>query len=149
MKALAGSGQRNAALSQFQLCKKRLEKELGISPSQDTYKLYEEIQGDALLLTTTPSIKGPPVRKEEMPIFMLTDIEGSTRLWDTYHEAMLPALLKHNQILEERISQHGGRILELRGDGVKAVFEGQKSFSMYDRYSKRFGGYGLGRCWQP
>jgi predicted ATPase/class 3 adenylate cyclase/tetratricopeptide (TPR) repeat protein len=59
-----------------------------------------------------------------MPIFLLTDIESSTRLWDTYHQAMLPALMKHNAILEEQITKHGGRILELRGDGVKAVFEG-------------------------
>ena len=43
---------------------------------------------------------------------------------DTHRQAMLTALLQHNQILEELIPQHGGRILELRGDGVKAVFEG-------------------------
>ena len=59
-----------------------------------------------------------------MPVFLLTDIEGSTRLWDTHHQAMLSALLQHNTILEAQISRHGGRILELRGDGVKAVFEG-------------------------
>jgi len=37
---------------------------------------------------------------------------------------MLAALLQHNAILEQQIPKHGGRILELRGDGVKAVFEG-------------------------
>lgn len=37
---------------------------------------------------------------------------------------MLLALLQHNAILEQQIPKHGGRILELRGDGVKAVFEG-------------------------
>lgn len=36
---------------------------------------------------------------------------------------MLPALLLHNAILEEQITQVGGRILEMRCDGVVAVFE--------------------------
>jgi predicted ATPase len=36
---------------------------------------------------------------------------------------MIPVLHRHNAILEAQISQHGGRILELHGDGIKAVFE--------------------------
>jgi predicted ATPase/DNA-binding SARP family transcriptional activator len=123
MTALANSGQRNAALAQYQVCRRRLIRELGLEPSHETTMLYEQIQADALKATVEP----PATRKQEagdMPVFMLTDIEGSTRLWDTHRQAMLTALLQHNQILEEQILQHGGRILELRGDGVKAVFEG-------------------------
>ena len=58
-----------------------------------------------------------------MLIFLLTDIENSTPLWDLYGQTMLPALLHHNAILQEQITQGGGRILETRGDGVVAVFE--------------------------
>ena len=58
-----------------------------------------------------------------MLIFLLTDIENSTPLWDLYGEKMLPALLLHNAILEEQITHGSGRILEMRGDGVVAVFE--------------------------
>jgi class 3 adenylate cyclase len=36
---------------------------------------------------------------------------------------MMPALLRHNAILEEQIARSGGRILEMRGDGVMGVFE--------------------------
>jgi len=122
MTALAKGGQRNAALAQYQICRRRLLEELGLEPSPETTALYEQIQADAL-----QAAKAPPATKKrlpgEMPVFLLTDIEGSTRLWDTYRQAMLPALLQHNAILEECITRHGGRILELRGDGVKAVFE--------------------------
>lgn len=59
-----------------------------------------------------------------MLIFLLTDIENSTPLWDLYGQTMLPALLHHNAILQEQITQGDGRILETRGDGVVAVFEG-------------------------
>ncbi len=124
MTALAQDGQRNAALSQYQNCKKRLEADLGVTPSQETTALYEKIQADALRQTKAPASTQSMGKKECMPVFMLTDIEGSTRLWDTHHQAMLSALMQHNTILEEQISRHGGRILELRGDGVKAVFEG-------------------------
>ncbi|HEX9615828.1 MAG TPA: alpha/beta fold hydrolase [Anaerolineales bacterium] len=58
-----------------------------------------------------------------MLFFLLTDIENSTPLWDLYGQTMLPALLRHNAILEEQITQAGGRILERRGDGLVAAFE--------------------------
>jgi predicted ATPase/class 3 adenylate cyclase/Tfp pilus assembly protein PilF len=70
------------------------------------------------------SISLPPSTSQGRPIFLFTDIEGSTPLWEKYRETMLAALLQHNAILEQQIPKHGGRILELRGDGVKAVFEG-------------------------
>ncbi|MHA2428312.1 MAG: BTAD domain-containing putative transcriptional regulator, partial [Candidatus Hermodarchaeia archaeon] len=124
MTALVGSGQRNAALSQFQICQQRLKDNLDIDPSQETLEVYTQIQADALKLTKAPPPKPKSRSVGIMPVFMLTDIESSTLLWDTHHQAMLPALLQHNSILEDQITQHGGRILELRGDGVKAVFEG-------------------------
>ena len=58
-----------------------------------------------------------------MPIFLFTDIEGSTGLWEQHSQAMGPALARHDQILQELIAQYGGRILRHRGDGVSAVFE--------------------------
>jgi DNA-binding SARP family transcriptional activator/predicted ATPase len=128
MIALAQSGQRNAALAQFQICQRRLKEGLGIDPSNETVVIYEQIQSDALRLTSVPKPTTKRGLCSDMPVFLLTDIESSTRLWDTYHQEMLPALLKHNAILEDEINKHGGRILELRGDGVKAVFEGVNPF---------------------
>ena len=44
MRLLATSGQRSAALRQFEICRKALQHELGIEPSQATRQLYAQIQ---------------------------------------------------------------------------------------------------------
>src|SRR6476619_4268614 len=43
--------------------------------------------------------------------FLLTDIEGSTRLWETVPEAMEVALERHNRIVTEVIGGHGGVVV--------------------------------------
>src|SRR5207244_1701061 len=40
--------------------------------------------------------------------FLFTDIEGSTRLWEQYPEAMQTALARHDALLAPGIRQHGG-----------------------------------------
>ena len=50
--------------------------------------------------------------------FLLTDIEGSTRLWETVPEAMEVALERHNEtLLAEVIGHHGGVVVTSRGEG--------------------------------
>jgi predicted ATPase/DNA-binding SARP family transcriptional activator/Tfp pilus assembly protein PilF len=44
MLLLARSGQRSAALAQYQSCRSILENELGVEPSRETTRLYERIQ---------------------------------------------------------------------------------------------------------
>lgn len=44
MLALARSGQRSAALAQYETCRRILEKELGVKPSAETTALYERIR---------------------------------------------------------------------------------------------------------
>jgi DNA-binding SARP family transcriptional activator len=45
MRALAGSGQRSAALAQYRTCRRILAVELGVKPTVETTALYEEIRG--------------------------------------------------------------------------------------------------------
>jgi predicted ATPase/class 3 adenylate cyclase len=49
--------------------------------------------------------------------FLLTDIQGSTRLWETVPEAMEAALERHNRIVTEVIEGHGGAVVTSRGEG--------------------------------
>ena len=49
--------------------------------------------------------------------FLLTDIEGSTRLWEAAPEAMEVALERHNRLLTEVIEDHGGVVVTSRGEG--------------------------------
>src|SRR5262249_11604174 len=57
---------------------------------------------------------------------LLTDIEGSTRLWESVPEAMEVALEQHNRLLPEVIEDHGGVVVTSRGEGDSffAVFPG-------------------------
>jgi predicted ATPase len=49
--------------------------------------------------------------------FLLTDIEGSTRLWESVPEAMEAALERHNRLLTSVIEAHGGVVVTARGEG--------------------------------
>jgi predicted ATPase/class 3 adenylate cyclase len=61
--------------------------------------------------------------------YLLTDIEGSTRLWETEPEAMTVALQRHDRLLAEVIGEHGGVVVTSRGEGDSffAVFPGAVS----------------------
>ena len=54
--------------------------------------------------------------------FLFTDIEGSTRLWDQYPEAMKTALAKHDALLRGIFGMHNGQIVKVTGDGFHVVF---------------------------
>jgi predicted ATPase/class 3 adenylate cyclase len=49
--------------------------------------------------------------------FLLSDIEGSTRLWEAEPEAMEVALQRHDGLLAEVIERHGGAVVASRGEG--------------------------------
>ena len=54
--------------------------------------------------------------------FLFTDLEGSTRLWEQYPEAMKDALARHDEILRDAIASNRGHVVKGRGDGVHAAF---------------------------
>jgi class 3 adenylate cyclase len=56
--------------------------------------------------------------------FLLTDIEGSTRLWECASEVMGAAVSRHYELLDEAISRHGGvrPVEQGEGDSVVAAF---------------------------
>ena len=49
--------------------------------------------------------------------FLLTDIEGSTRNWETSESDMRAALARHDELLARHIREHGGAVLTERGEG--------------------------------
>jgi class 3 adenylate cyclase len=58
------------------------------------------------------------------PTFLLTDIEGSTRLWETHRQARGEALACHDRLVLQVVADHEGRL-------VKAKGEGDSSFSVF------------------
>jgi predicted ATPase len=59
--------------------------------------------------------------------FLFTDIEGSTRRWESDADAMRAALLEHDEVLRDAIESHGGFLFSHTGDGVVAAFASPRS----------------------
>lgn len=58
--------------------------------------------------------------------FLLTDIVGSTRLWEAASTAMAVALGRHDRLIQDAVTSHGGTVLKWRG-------EGDSTFSVFHR----------------
>ena len=54
--------------------------------------------------------------------FLLTDLEGSTRLWEHDAAAMKFAMARHDQLLEDAIAANNGFVFARMGDGMAAAF---------------------------
>lgn len=56
-----------------------------------------------------------------MLVFLFTDIEGSTRLWEEHTGAMGPVIARHDAILQQQIEAHGGRITKHTGEELATL----------------------------
>ncbi len=54
--------------------------------------------------------------------FLFTDLEGSTRLWESYPEQMKDDLARHDAIMRQVIEGNGGYIFKTAGDAFAAAF---------------------------
>ena len=54
--------------------------------------------------------------------FLVTDLEGSTRLWEEHPEAMRDALARHDEILRDAVEKRDGVVVKTTGDGLHAAF---------------------------
>src|ERR1700749_269270 len=59
--------------------------------------------------------------------FLFTDVEGSTRRWESDAQAMRAALVVHDKVLRTAIEAHGGWLFKHTGDGVCAAFASPRS----------------------
>lgn len=86
-------------------------------------------------------------RSSELPAgsitFVLTDVEGSTRLWEEHPDTMSKALVDHDSVVDETIERFGG----VR---VKGRSEGDSTFSVFaDPVDALAGGLALQRALPP
>ncbi|MBI5831217.1 MAG: tetratricopeptide repeat protein [Armatimonadetes bacterium] len=54
--------------------------------------------------------------------FLFTDIQGSTRLWESHAQAMAAALPEHEARLRQAVEAAGGIVFKTLGDGLCAAF---------------------------
>jgi len=54
--------------------------------------------------------------------FLFTDIEGSTRRWESHPDEMSAALARHDALVRRAVDASGGRVFKAVGDAFCAVF---------------------------
>jgi DNA-binding SARP family transcriptional activator/predicted ATPase len=69
MRVLALSGQRSAALTQYESCRRLLAEELGVEPAQETTRLYEQIR-NGQLTALGPAPASSPDLTARLPSFL-------------------------------------------------------------------------------
>jgi DNA-binding SARP family transcriptional activator len=132
MLALYRSDRQADALQAYQDARRTLVEELGIEPGERLRELERAIlaQDQALAL---PGPTGrdlaeaapPGPAPEELPTgvvtFLLTDIEGSSGLWEADPDAMAAALELHDELMARTMQARGGRLLKTKGEGDSTV----------------------------
>lgn len=119
----------------------------GASPrtAPPAWRGLEPAQAARLDSTIRAGLASDPVRRPATPVdlierlgsgwastlpsgvmtFCVTDIEGSTRLWESQPEAMAEALVRHDELIAGVVEAHHGRFLKSMGEGdsTASVFE--------------------------
>ena len=75
--------------------------------------------------STAELLESPPPSAAAVT-FLFTDIEGSTRLWETEQAAMRVALTRHDALIREAIQRYGGHVFKTGGDSFCAAFRTAK-----------------------
>lgn len=55
--------------------------------------------------------------------YLFSDIEGSTRLWETDPQRAAPALARHDAVSRDVVERHHGSVVKMTGDGLHAAFD--------------------------
>ena len=122
MLALYRADRQADALQAYQNARRQLVEELGIEPGSRLRKLEAAVlaQDDSLGLER-PQPRRPRAPSSDLPsgvvTFLLTDIEGSSELWEGNPAAMAGSLERHDDIIAGCTGAHGGRLLKSQGEG--------------------------------
>lgn len=110
--ALFRAGRQSDALRAYQRLRETLAETLGIEPSPELRELELAVLNQQLA-SAEPSTTLP----SGVVTFLLTDIEGSTAMWDAEPDAMADALDQHDSLIAKVVHDAGGRLLKSKGEG--------------------------------
>jgi predicted ATPase/DNA-binding SARP family transcriptional activator len=129
MQALSASGQSGQALRAYRQLQTRLEEELDTRPSKALQEMAHRLkeptrkpaEKEHEALAPAPLPAGSPLPSGTVT-FLLTDIEGSTALWEQTGEAFREALEVHHRLLRSLFAAHHGHEVKEMGDGFLVAF---------------------------
>jgi predicted ATPase/class 3 adenylate cyclase len=102
---------------------KRLADVLRVPTSQR--EIFIEVARGVRSVDQISSARGPtkiPALPTGIVTFLFTDIEDSTKLWESNPEQMKVALQRHHAILQDAIVSNGGEVFQIIGDAFCAAF---------------------------
>jgi DNA-binding SARP family transcriptional activator len=129
MLALYRGGRQGDALEVFARTRAYLSGQLGLEPGPALQALQAKVlaQSPALqpvaagaaaaVATAAPAAQPHAVLPSGVVTFLLTDIEGSSRLWEADPDAMAAALELHDESIARLVEHHDGRLLKDKGEG--------------------------------
>jgi predicted ATPase/class 3 adenylate cyclase len=122
MLALYRADRQADALQAFQNARATLVEELGIEPGEPLRALESAVLSqDPALARPIPHSHVPEPAAPELPsgvvTFVLTDIEGSSALWEADFDSMAAALELHDGLIARAADAHDGRLLKTKGEG--------------------------------
>src|SRR5947207_962479 len=86
--------------------------------------MHRELPGPAIIRRVRPSRPAPTMAN--LPTgtvaLLFTDVEGSTRLWETNAAAMRAALARHDALIRHCIDDREGHVFKTGGDAFCAAF---------------------------
>ena len=115
------------ALQAYQDARRQLVEELGIEPGERLHELERAILAHDPALDAAPAgeVAPPRLPHAELPTgvvtFALTDIEGSSELWEADPTAMAAALELHDELIARTAEEHAGQLLKTKGEGDATV----------------------------
>ena len=132
MLVLYRGGRQADALRAFQEVRDLLGDDLGLEPGPGLVALERAILAHDPELALRAPASAPAARPDALPsgivTFLLSDVVGSTRMWEHESAAMSAALERHDALFDAAVHGAGGRLLKARG-------EGDSTFSVFTRAS--------------
>jgi len=136
MRLLEEMGQPLLALRQYRELAQVLKQQMGLSPGRETLLLAREIERRRVagpqeaevrpgveIPSDLPAAPSGPSLPEGTVTFLLTDIEGSTKLGEQAGAAYWSALEAHHRLLREVFGRFGGYEVKEMGDGFIVAFQ--------------------------
>ncbi|CAB9515301.1 Receptor-type adenylate cyclase [Seminavis robusta] len=94
-----------------------------VAQSAEALSLLIRMENQKRLLRQSDLPSGPPTEKAAI---VLTDVQGSTALWESDPKAMREALNLHDEIIRQHRAEHGGYEVDTEGDAFTMAFHTAK-----------------------